>query len=90
MTKDNLIESIVKKLGISKNQAGECLNTVLDEITKALSRGEEVVLTGFGKFVVIQRNEREGINPKTKERIKIPAAKVPKFKPGAILKSAVR
>lgn len=90
MTKDNLIEALVKKIGVSKNQANDCLNVLLDEIIKSLSRGEEVVLTGFGRFRVVQRKERDGRNPKTGEAIKIAAKKAPIFKPGSILKEAVK
>ena len=90
MTKDNLIDTLVKKMGISKGQASEYLSVLLEEITKALSRGEEVVLTGFGKFKVAQRKEREGRNPKTGETIKIAAKKAPVFKAGSVLKDAVK
>ena len=90
MTKDNLTDALVKKMGISERQALECINVLLDEISKALSRGEEVILTGFGKFKVAQRKERAGINPKTGEKIKIPARKAPVFKPGQTLKAAVK
>ncbi|KKT16889.1 MAG: DNA-binding protein [Candidatus Nealsonbacteria bacterium RIFCSPHIGHO2_01_FULL_43_31] len=90
MTKDNLIDALVKKTGASKTQAAECLTVLLDEITKSLSRGEEVVLTGFGKFKIAQRKEREGRNPKTGETIKIAAKKAPVFKAGSILKDAVK
>ncbi len=88
--KEDLIQAIVRKTGLSKRQAGEALTVVLDEITKALSKGEAVILTGFGKFKVVQRKEREGINPKTKEKIRIPARKAPVFKPGQTLKDAVK
>lgn len=90
MNKDNLVESIIKKTGLSKSQAQEAMTVILDEITKSLSRGEEVVLTGFGKFKITQRKERQGINPKTKEKITIPAKKAPVFKPGQVLKDAVK
>lgn len=90
MTKDNLIEAIMKKIGLSRRQAAESLAAFLDEITKALSRGEEVQFPGFGKFSVSQRKERKGTNPKTKEKITIPAVKTPKFKAGQTLKDAVR
>ena len=90
MTKDEIILAIVKKNGVSKTQAAECLSVLLDEITKSLSRGEEVVLTGFGRFKVAQRKEREGRNPKTGETIKIAAKKAPVFKPGSVLKDAVK
>jgi len=90
MDKKILIETISKKAGVSKTEAEEFLNILIEEIVKALSKGEEVVLTGFGKFVISQRKERMGINPKTKEKIKIPASKAPKFKPGSILREAVK
>jgi len=90
MQKDELIQAIVKKTGLSKRQASESLIVLLDEITKSLSQGEEVVLTGFGKFKVSQRKEREGRNPKTGETIKIAARKVPVFKAGKVLKDAVK
>ena len=73
-TKDDLIEAIVRKVGLSKRQAQDSLTVALDEITKTLSRGEDVVLTGFGKFLVKQRGEK----------------KLAKFKPGQALKDAVR
>ncbi len=90
MTKEDIIQAIVKKTGVSKTQAAECLSVLLDEITKSLSRGEEVVLTGFGKFKISQRKEREGRNPKTGETIKIAAKKAPVFKAGKVLKDAVK
>ena len=88
--KNDLIQSLIRKVGLSQRQAAESLSTILDEISKALSKGEEVVLTGFGKFLVSQRKEREGINPKTKEKIIIPAVKTPRFKAGQTLKDAVK
>ncbi|MBI2624760.1 MAG: HU family DNA-binding protein [Candidatus Nealsonbacteria bacterium] len=90
MTKDDINQAISRKTGLSKRQAGDCLQVILDEIAKSLSKGESVLLPGFGKFVVKDRKERQGVNPKTGEKIKIPAAKVPKFKPGQTLKDAVK
>lgn len=90
MTKDDLINQIVKKVGISKREASESLNVILEEIAKALSQGQEVILTGFGKFLVAQRKEKIGINPQTKERIKIPALKIPRFKAGRTLKEMIK
>ncbi len=90
MDKNELIEQTARKTGLSKNQAGQVLNAVLEEIIKTLSKGEEVALTGFGRFSVAQRKERQGVNPKTREKIKIPAGKAPKFKAGKILKDAVK
>ncbi len=90
MNKEELVQVIAKKTGTPKGQAMECLNVVLDEITKILSGGGEVVLSGFGKFMVSKRKERDGINPKTRDKIKIPSMKIAKFKPGRILKDAVK
>lgn len=90
MAKEEIIQAIVRKVGLSKRQAQDSLTVALDEIAKALSKGEEVSLTGFGKFKIVQRKERQGINPKTKEKIKIQARKVPVFKPGQTLKDAVK
>ena len=90
MTKDDLSKSLSKKTGLSKNMAEEAVNIVLEEITKSLSKGEIVSLTGFGKFEVRELKERVGVNPRTGEKIKIPSTKSPKFKPGKILKDMVR
>lgn len=90
MKKEDLADKLAKKVGVSKRQALECLVVALEEISKALSKGEEVILPGFGKFLVSQRKEREGMNPRTKEKIKIPASKVPKFRAGQTLKDAVK
>jgi DNA-binding protein HU-beta len=90
MTKENLVEAIVKKINCSKKDATEAVNTIIDEITKALSKGREVSIAGLGKFVVVKRKARTGRNPKTGEKITIPAMKVPRFKPAKNLKEAVK
>ncbi|MFA5086695.1 MAG: HU family DNA-binding protein [Candidatus Paceibacterota bacterium] len=90
MTKDDIAEAIVKATAITKKDATEALNVILEEITKTLSKGGEVVLTGFGSFKTSKRAAREGRNPKTGEKIKIPAMNTPKFKAGKSLKEAVR
>lgn len=90
MNREDLIQSLSKKTGLSKTQSAEFLGFALEEIAKTLSRGEEVVLTGFGKFSVVERKEREGVNPRTGDKIMIPATKAPKFKAGRILKDAVK
>ena len=90
MTKENLIESIVSKVGCSKADAGRALDTVIETITKALTSGDSVTITGFGTFSARARAARAGINPKTGEKIQIPAMTVPKFKAGKGLKEAVR
>ena len=90
ISKENLIEVLAKKACCSKKEAVDCLNTVINEITGSLKKGNDVVLTGFGTFTVSKRKARMGRNPKTGAAIKIPAMSVPRFKAGKALKDAVR
>lgn len=90
MNKEDLIGAIVNKINCTKKDAQDALETIIDSITKALSKGDDVALTGFGSFTVKHRAARNGVNPKTGEKIKIAAAKVPKFKAGKGLKDAVK
>lgn len=90
MNKDKLIDSVALKLGSTKSEAERAINAMLDEVTSALSRGEEVSLTGFGTFAVSSRKARPGVNPRTGEKIQIAAVKVPKFRAGKNLKESVR
>jgi DNA-binding protein HU-beta len=89
MTKSEFVDRMAGKVG-SKKEAGEAVDIVLDGIADALSRGEDVNFTGFGKFHVSERGPRQGVNPRTGERITIPGGKVPKFSAGAGLKSKVK
>ena len=89
MTRENIIECIAQKVGITKKQAGIALSATLEGITEALQAGERVTLIGFGTFSVRAKRARTGINPRTKQKINIPAAKAPVFKPGAKLKEIV-
>jgi DNA-binding protein HU-beta len=91
MTKSDFIDHLARdeRLG-SKKEAGDALEAVLDGISSALARGEDVNFTGFGKFHVSERGQRQGVNPRTGERITIPAGRVPKFSAGAGLKSTVK
>jgi DNA-binding protein HU-beta len=74
----------------SKKAAADAVDTVLDGIESALARGEEVNFTGFGKFSVADRAPRQGVNPRTRERITIAGGRVPKFSAGAALKATVK
>jgi DNA-binding protein HU-beta len=74
----------------SKKQAADAVEAVLDGIADALSNGDSVNFTGFGKFSVSERSERQGVNPRTGERITIAGGRVPKFSAGAALKSRVK
>jgi len=87
MTKKDMIEIIAKKSEMTKKQAGLALSSIVDGITEALQAGEKVTFVGFGTFKVKERKARTGINPQTKKKIKIPAKKVPTFKPSVALKA---
>jgi DNA-binding protein HU-beta len=89
MLKKDLIDKIAAT-GLTKRQAGDALDAMLEAISTSLKNGEPVLLTGFGKFEVRTRAARTGINPKTLAKIQLPATKVPAFKPGKALKAVVR
>ena len=89
VTKKELAELLAEKHGLTKKDATEVLSTVLDVITENMKKGVVTDLAGFGKFVVKERKARTGINPLTKEEIKIAAKKVPGFRPAKALKEAI-
>ena len=89
MNKAELINSVAASAEVSKKEAEAVVSATFDAITAALKDGDKVQLVGFGAFEVKSRAERTGRNPKTKEEIKIPASKVPVFKPGKALKDTV-
>lgn len=88
MTKQDLVNEVAKT-GVTKKQAAVAVNTVLDSVKDALAAGDKVSLVGFGSFSVKKRAAREGRNPRTGKPLKIPAKKVPVFKPGKALRDAV-
>jgi DNA-binding protein HU-beta len=90
MTKAELIASIGKEAKISKASAEKAVNAFATAITKALKKGDKLTLTGFGTFSVAKRRARIGRNPQSGKEIRIPATRVAKFKPGNLLKSAVK
>jgi len=89
MNKQELIDAVAGHTGASKAQTGETLDTLLDVVKKAVSKGDTVQLIGFGSFGSGKRAARTGRNPKTGETIKIPAAKTVKFTAGKAFKDAV-
>ncbi len=89
MNKTELVDAIVKKSGLTKKDATAALDAFTETVAKALKKGDKIQLVGFGTFEVTKRAAREGKNPQTGEKIKIPACKAPKFKPGKALKDAV-
>jgi DNA-binding protein HU-beta len=82
MNKAELIAVISDEAGITKTQAGAALDSFTDAVTRALKKGGKVTLVGFGTFSTSKRKARTGINPLTKEKIKIKAKTVAKFKAG--------
>ncbi|MBR7168308.1 MAG: HU family DNA-binding protein [Bacteroidales bacterium] len=86
MNKNELISAIAENAGLTKVDAKKALDGFINVTTEALKKGDKIALIGFGTFDVVERQARVGLNPKTKEKIQIPAKKVIKFKPGADLK----
>jgi DNA-binding protein HU-beta len=89
MNKNDLINEVAKVVS-TKKEAQIAVDCVLSSITKAMKKGGDVTLTGFGSFKVVKRKARNGRNPATGEVIKIKATKAPKFTPGKRLKEAVK
>ena len=89
MNKAELINAAADKAGLSKKDTEAAVDAAIKAITEALAAGDKVQLVGFGSCEIRARAARIGRNPKTKEEIKIPASKVPAFKPGKALKDAV-
>jgi DNA-binding protein HU-beta len=89
MTKAEFVDKIAGDFD-SKKAAADAVEAVLGGISDTLKGGGEISFTGFGKFSVAERGPRQGVNPRTKERITIPGGKVPKFSVGAGLKKTVK
>ena len=90
MNKTEFVSKIAKREGISGAEAGRAVEAVLDEIKSALARGDDVAFAGFGKFSVSNRAARMGVNPQDpSKKVQIPARRVPRFTPGAVLKQTV-
>lgn len=89
MTKPELVSAMSEKTGVSKKDAAASIDAFVEIISDVLKHGDKLQLVGFGTFEVSERAARTGRNPQTGEDIKIPAAKIPKFKAGAALKNDV-
>lgn len=89
VTKAELVKAVADRSGLSQKQAGQVLDAVLETVTEALAKGEEVRIVGFGAFAPVKRAARAGRNPRTGEEISIPARVVPAFRAGRELKAAV-
>jgi len=90
VTKAEFIERLAARRNVSRREAATMVDDVLGVITETLERGDTITFTGFGKFSVHQRPERTGVNPRTGERVRVPAARVPKFAAGTGLRAAVK
>ena len=89
MTKAELLAAVAAKSELSKKDTEKAISAVISTISETLAKGESIQLVGFGTFEVRERAARDGINPRTKKKIKIAATKVPAFKAGRGLKDAV-
>lgn len=90
MKKQDFIKAVAADAGLSQDAVSKALSSMIDVITGELKGGREVNITGFGAFKVSARAARNGVNPRTRESIKIPAMNSPVFRAGKTLKEAVR
>ncbi|MBW4664205.1 MAG: HU family DNA-binding protein [Chroococcus sp. CMT-3BRIN-NPC107] len=89
MNKGELVDAVAERASVTKKQADAVLSAALDAIVDAVSSGDKVTLVGFGSFERRDRKEREGRNPKTNEKMSIPATRVPAFSPGKLFREKV-
>ena len=90
MTKSEFVDKVASSSGLSKKDADNAVNAVINTIEQSLRNGDDVNFTGFGKFHVAERSARQGVNPRTGERITIAGGKVPRFSAGSALKKQVK
>jgi DNA-binding protein HU-beta len=91
VTKQEFVDKVADRSGLSRRDAGTAVDAVLEVITDSLRQGQEIAFTGFGKFSTQRRAERQGVNPRNPgEKVTIPATTVPKFQAGSQLKQAVK
>ena len=90
MTKQDFINKVASKSGLSARDAGKAVDAFMETVTETLKSGDSINFTGFGKFSAANRAARQGVNPRTGERVQIAATTVPKFSAGSSLKQAVR
>lgn len=89
MTKADIVEKIYEKVGFSKKESAELVETVFDLIKSTLEEGDKIKIAGFGNFVVKEKSDRRGRNPQTGEEITIVARKILTFKPSQVLKASI-
>ena len=89
MTKAELVEEVARVSDLTKKHSEIIVNTVFDSIIEALQKDEKIELRGFGSFRIRQRRSRQGRNPKTGDKVDVPAKRIPYFKPGKELKELI-
>ena len=89
MTKADIVEHIYERVGFSKKESAELVEKVFEIIKETLAEGEKVKISGFGNFVVREKNARKGRNPQTGEEIRLAARRVLTFKPSLVLKNTL-
>jgi DNA-binding protein HU-beta len=89
MNKSELVDAIAADSHLTRTDAAKALDSYITIVNKTLKKGDEVAITGFGKFSVVKRAARAGVNPRTGEKVKIKASKAPKFTAGASLRQSV-
>ena len=91
MTKQEFVDKVAAKADMSRRDAAKAVDAFLETVTDALTSGQDITFTGFGKFSTQHRAARQGVNPRNpSQKVTIPAARVPKFSAGSSLKSAVK
>ena len=91
MTKQEFVDAVAQRSSLSRREAGQAVDAVLETITDTLKKRDQINFTGFGKFATSERKARMGVNPRNPgQKVHIPAATVPKFTAGSSLKQAVR
>lgn len=90
MTKNELVERVAKKVGLTRKASYQTVNAIFGSIRDSLAKGDKVVITGFGTFKVRTRSTRKGRNPQTGEAIKIGGHKLPGFTAGKTLRRLIK
>ena len=90
MTKQEFIAKVSERSGLSNRDAGKAVDAFMEVVTEGLKSGDSINFTGFGKFSAAARAARQGVNPRTGERVQIAATTVPKFTAGSQLKQALK
>lgn len=90
MTKAEFVDKLAEKGQTTKKHASDAIELVFKTIAEALVSGQEISIPGFGKFSIVVRKARSGINPRTKEKIRIEETKAPKFSPAKALKESIK